>query len=146
MDKLSSLKELFATNSQYKSYRRVTQECKEPIIPYLGRQMHKNLKQIMFVVAYVILGIHLVDLTFIDDGNSDLVDKLINVWKLLLISKHLHSIVEMQHFTADFDEVKEITQFIELDMATLYSQSSDDQLFKRSLELQPRLGANVSNK
>ncbi|KAJ3258646.1 hypothetical protein HK103_003435 [Boothiomyces macroporosus] len=74
----AELETLMSAQSSYKNYRASIHSIAPPCIPYIGT--------------------YLTDLTYIEDGNPDLVDGLINFSKKELISKVIREIMEYQQF------------------------------------------------
>ncbi|KAJ3272827.1 hypothetical protein HDV01_005255 [Terramyces sp. JEL0728] len=74
----AELETLMSAQSSYKNYRASIHSIAPPCIPYIGT--------------------YLTDLTYIEDGNPDLIDGLINFSKKELISKVIREIMEYQQF------------------------------------------------
>ncbi|KAJ3321086.1 hypothetical protein HDV06_004644 [Boothiomyces sp. JEL0866] len=74
----AELETLMSAQSSYKNYRVSIHSIAPPCIPYIGT--------------------YLTDLTYIEDGNPDLIDGLINFSKKELISKVIREIMEYQQF------------------------------------------------
>ncbi len=80
------------------------------------------------------LGIYLMDLLFVDEGNSDIVqDNLINFEKRRLVYQSLTKIEESQKIGYNFTPVTEIEKLI-----TSLPQLDEKQMYKKSLECEPR--------
>jgi len=111
---LESLEELTSMHNSYKNYRNALLEKEPPLIPYLG--------------------VHLQDLTFIEDGNTSLVDGLINFSKLTLVNGNvLAKIVMFQQTAYNLVTVPIVRALLEN-----LPQLDEDTMYKLSLEREPR--------
>ncbi|XP_004364199.2 hypothetical protein CAOG_03360 [Capsaspora owczarzaki ATCC 30864] len=93
MNIFRELEDLMSTKSNYKTYRAVIKEASTPAVPYFG--------------------IYLKDLTFIDDGNPDLLrGGLINVAKRRQVYSILKEIEFFQEQPYNLQDVPDIRQFL----------------------------------
>ena len=80
---LATFKNQFRIDDNYAGYREILQEANLPIVPFIGDGY-----RILNSCIHQILGLHLKDLTFIEDGNSTVLPNgNINFRKLRLIAK-----------------------------------------------------------
>jgi len=107
----------------FKTYRDKLIYASPPCVPYLG--------------------IFLTDLTFVEDGNPDLVKNsksgkmLINWKKKKLVHDVISNIKQYQYKPYDFQPVYQIQKLMDK-LFTSHQHQSDDALFKKSLQLEPR--------
>ena len=82
------LDELMTPLSSWSKYRKKIEEVSLPAIPYLYED-DENSKLIWHIVSshYRFRGVYLTDITFIDDGNPDMLDGKINFPKHSLLVK-----------------------------------------------------------
>ena len=107
-------KEITKPAGSYKEYRAALKSATGAIVPYLG--------------------IHLQDLTFIEDGNKDFnANGLVNFKKRGLLSEAILEIKKYQQQPYTFIPVPEIADYL-LCIAPMNS----DETYKRSLKLEPR--------
>eukprot|EP00010_Vexillifera_abyssalis_P003031 CAMPEP_0201555756 /NCGR_PEP_ID=MMETSP0173_2-20130828/51115_1 /ASSEMBLY_ACC=CAM_ASM_000268 /TAXON_ID=218659 /ORGANISM="Vexillifera sp., Strain DIVA3 564/2" /LENGTH=275 /DNA_ID=CAMNT_0047967705 /DNA_START=86 /DNA_END=910 /DNA_ORIENTATION=- len=71
------IKELFDSTGSYKTYRAHISAATPPCIPFVG--------------------VYLTDLTFIEDGNQNTIDNMINVYKRSLVYEVVSQILQFQH-------------------------------------------------
>jgi len=113
---LTEIKSQFSTGGNWKIYRELLQQTTVPVIPYIG--------------------IALTDITFIDDGNGDLLgpdNLLINWKKCTLFYRVLSDLRRLQHGEYPFRIVPEIQEHIQKIIDT-----DEKQLHQRSLLIEPR--------
>ncbi|KAI8646175.1 ras guanine nucleotide exchange factor domain-containing protein [Parasitella parasitica] len=116
---LAHIRKLMGSNRNFTEYREMIHSVNPPCIPFLG--------------------IYLQDLTFIEDGNPDLLKKsstLINFAKQQKAAEVIREIKQFQSPPYTFQIVPEIQDYINFQLET----SRDvDFLYERSLELEPRV-------
>ncbi|KAG2202213.1 hypothetical protein INT47_002132 [Mucor saturninus] len=116
---LAHIRKLMGSNRNFTEYREMIHSVNPPCIPFLG--------------------IYLQDLTFIEDGNPDLLKKSSNLINFAKQQKSAEVIREIKQFQSPpyiFHVVPEIQDFIKFQLET----SRDvDFLYERSLELEPRV-------
>lgn len=116
---LAQIRKLMGSNRNFTEYREMIHSVNPPCIPFLG--------------------IYLQDLTFIEDGNPDLLKKSSNLINFAKQQKSAEVIREIKQFQSPpyiFHVVPEIQDFIKFQLET----SRDvDFLYERSLELEPRV-------
>ena len=83
LDSFNELKSLMNSDNSYKNYREIIHSVSPPIVPYLGT--------------------YLADLVFIDDGNPDTVDGLINFRKREMVYKVIEEIQQYQQAPYQFE-------------------------------------------
>ncbi|GAM23008.1 hypothetical protein SAMD00019534_061830 [Acytostelium subglobosum LB1] len=118
---LEELEEVMSMEASFKTYRTLIKELIPPCIPYLG--------------------VYLKDLTFIEDGNSDSVDGLINWAKKKLIYTIISIIQGCQDINYDFGPSSPSTaQRAELVLASFDSlpMANDEVLYQMSQQLEPK--------
>ncbi|CEP06873.1 hypothetical protein [Parasitella parasitica] len=116
---LAHIRKLMGSNRNFTEYREMIHSVNPPCIPFLG--------------------IYLQDLTFIEDGNPDLLRKpsnLINFAKQQKAAEVIREIKQFQSPPYTFQVVPEIQDYINFQLEI----SRDvDFLYERSLELEPRV-------
>lgn len=113
MDQLASFEAIFESDGSFSSYRSTLHSAVPPLIPYLG--------------------IHLTDLTFIEEGNKDMQGHLINFAKRRLLYQTISGLQNFQQTIYNFQPVRQIQDII----ANL-KPSESKVLFKLSLLREPR--------
>ncbi|KAJ3443426.1 ras guanine nucleotide exchange factor i-related [Anaeramoeba flamelloides] len=113
LEQLSSFKQLMSSSSSYKLYRETLNTLNPPCIPYLG--------------------IYLTDLTFIEEGNKDYVNGLVNFYKTHLISKVIQDVQKFQQKRYNFMPVIQISKFL-----TNFPKMSQDTIYELSMKVEPR--------
>lgn len=114
MAQLNRLEELMSMQSSFKTYRKTLVESMPPAIPYIG--------------------VYLTDLTFINDGNPDMLSHhRINFVKHRFVHNIIETIQKFQHDDFPFVPVPIIIQFLN----KLEVLSESDQ-YRESLSLEPR--------
>ncbi|KAI8969264.1 ras guanine nucleotide exchange factor domain-containing protein [Mycotypha africana] len=115
---LAHIRKIMGSNKNFQEYREMIHSVNPPCIPFLG--------------------IYLQDLTFIEDGNPDMLKKsnnLINFAKRQKAAEVIREIKQFQSPPYNFQYVPEIQVYIKMQLET----SKDiDFLYERSLELEPR--------
>ena len=117
---MSTFNELKEFASHKKNYSVFRQEIKtlldtdKPFVPYLG--------------------IYLTDLTFIEDGNKDMVDGKINFTKRILLASVIKEIQQIQKNTDDYhlNDIPELRERL-----TTLSFIEQDELYKLSIKAEP---------
>jgi len=115
------LQKLMSSNKSFAAYRAELASCEPPAVPYLG--------------------VYLSDLTFINDGNADLVGeaRAINFKKRRMVHRVLAAVRHYQQGAYDLPQDER---------AALYTlalpQLTDDDLYQLSLKREPR-GAEISD-
>jgi son of sevenless-like protein len=116
---LSNIRRIMGANRNFSEYRQLIHSVNPPCIPFLG--------------------IYLQDLTFIEDGNSNIIKKqqkdLINFAKR---EKTAEVIREIQQYQTLFYKLKTVDEMQVFIRANLQSTRDEDQLYKESLKLEPR--------
>ncbi|KAJ3445578.1 ras guanine nucleotide exchange factor i-related [Anaeramoeba flamelloides] len=112
-DIIESLSDLMSTKDSYKASRDALKTSNPPCIPYLG--------------------IFLTDLTFIEEGNNDFTDGLINFYKRNLIAKVIKDVQIFQQKRYNFMPVMQISKFL-----SNFDNFDSDVLYEKSLLLEPR--------
>jgi len=80
------------------------------------------------------LAVHLRDLTFIEDGNEDTVDGLINFGKMHMLGAVFDEIHRLQTTRYHFKEIKAINRYL---TQGIYVLRTDKDLYKRSNSCEP---------
>jgi len=109
---LEQLQEIMEQVHNYPKYRQLLKQRSPPIIPFLG--------------------IHLTDLTFIEENPDTTPTGLINFEKMYLIAKVLKEILRCQSTKYEFSKVNVIQEFLEQQMIL-----SEDQLWSLSRKCEP---------
>jgi hypothetical protein len=116
LDTLAELEELMSSLGSYRNYRAAMEQANPPLIPYMG--------------------VHLSDLTFIEDGNPDKMGNLINFGKRKLVSKVISQLQRYQPSPYNLETVPRIIKLISKTIS-----ASDDELYQLSLLREPRTKA-----
>ena len=132
----------------YKVYRTALKQSDLPAIPYMYVLYRTAIYQqaskfflffsllLLLTIIHLSSGVYLGDLTFIEDGNSDTLDgNRINFAKFRYLYNVLRSFERYQEVEYMLEEVPSIKTFIR---AQFKKEHSDDDLFKASLEREPR--------
>ncbi|KAI8967027.1 ras guanine nucleotide exchange factor domain-containing protein [Mycotypha africana] len=115
---LSHIRKLMGANRNFNQYRAIIHSVNPPCIPFLG--------------------IYLQDLTFIEDGNPNLLKTskdLINFAKRAKTAEVIREIQQYQTIGYYLRTVPEIQQFI---VASLQSARDEEVLYKESLKIEPK--------
>jgi len=110
---LAEIEELMTSQGSYRSYREAMATANPPLIPYMG--------------------VHLSDLTFIEEGNPDKMGNLINFSKRKLVSKQISQLQQYQSTPYNLDPVPRIIKIVSKPV-----NATDDDLYKLSLLREPR--------
>ncbi|KAG0167338.1 hypothetical protein DFQ28_006290 [Apophysomyces sp. BC1034] len=116
---LNQIRKLMGANRNFTEYREMIHSVNPPCIPFLG--------------------IYLQDLTFIEDGNPDHMqrsDKLINFAKRQKTAEVIREIKQFQSSPYAFQEVPELQHFIR---SHLEASQDVETLYEKSLQLEPRV-------
>jgi len=125
VNKYQTLKDLSDSSQSHKSYRDYLSRVAPPSIPHIG--------------------ILLTDLTFIEDGNTDIIDnKLINFHKRRLVIKNIYSFNLNQTTPYNYHRVEAIQDLIKREME-IAEGMTDDELFNISMIIEPRGWDGTSN-
>jgi len=116
LKRLEALESLMSAESSYKNYRSVIHSCNPPLIPYIG--------------------VYLADLTFIDDGNPNKFDGLINFSKRRLDYTVISEIQLYQNKPFNLSEYPELKALL-LDFPPT-SEALEKGLYEVSLKVEPR--------
>eukprot|EP01104_Vermistella_antarctica_P015645 TRINITY_DN5185_c0_g1_i1.p1 TRINITY_DN5185_c0_g1~~TRINITY_DN5185_c0_g1_i1.p1 ORF type:complete len:886 (+),score=242.94 TRINITY_DN5185_c0_g1_i1:3-2660(+) len=108
-----ALEKLMHPTGSFKSYRAALRRVERPAIPYLG--------------------MYLTDLTFIEDGNPEQVDGLVNFEKREMVYNVLAEISWFQELSYNFPDVEPINTFL-YEVPNL----DDKELYNLSLKREPR--------
>ncbi|KAI8364223.1 ras guanine nucleotide exchange factor domain-containing protein [Blakeslea trispora] len=115
---LQNIRKLMGANRNFSEYRELIKKINPPCIPFLG--------------------IYLQDLTFIDDGNSNLLKKsnnLINFSKRMKTAEVIRDLQQYQSTHYMLSAVPDLQEFIK---THLHSSREDEELYNLSLKLEPR--------
>jgi len=110
---MEDLLALMSPDASYKSYRASLQVSSLPALPYLG--------------------VSLTDLTFIEEGNADVLNGQINFRKREMIYKVIREVTQYQTQPYPFTPIEPIHTFLQ-ELAS----SSSEELYKLSLWVEPR--------
>eukprot|EP01105_Mastigella_eilhardi_P018092 TRINITY_DN417_c0_g2_i3.p1 TRINITY_DN417_c0_g2~~TRINITY_DN417_c0_g2_i3.p1 ORF type:complete len:216 (-),score=75.40 TRINITY_DN417_c0_g2_i3:59-706(-) len=114
---MKQAEEVMSPTGSYKSYRHIMQNMPScPALPYLG--------------------VYLTDLTFIEDGNVNEVNGMINFEKRTLVHKTISLVQQHQQLSYPFPCVEPLHTFL-AELPTLL----EDHLYKLSLRREPRADA-----
>lgn len=117
---LATFKNQFRIDDNYAGYREILQEANLPIVPFIG--------------------LHLKDLTFIEDGNSTVLPNgNINFRKLRLIAKVFHDILHYQTSRYGFEPVLALQNYFR-NIVSL----DESRRFELSYQCEPRHNRTVS--
>ncbi|KAI7877714.1 ras GEF [Lichtheimia hyalospora FSU 10163] len=115
---LANIRRLMGANRNFQEYRDLIHSINPPCIPFLG--------------------IYLQDLTFIEDGNADYIQKsagLINFAKRAKTAEVIREINQFQNAPYIFTHIPELQTFIK---TNLEGSRDVDMLYQRSLQIEPR--------
>lgn len=107
------LQALVSRDGNFKRLRELVSVINPPCIPYIG--------------------LYLSDLTFIDDGNPDLLNGKINFIKRRKLAKRIRDIQTYQQTPYYIERIPEICEYIEK-----YKSVEENEMYKMSLEIEPR--------
>lgn len=113
MDQLASYEKIFESDGSFSIYRATLSASIPPVIPYLG--------------------IHLTDLTFIEEGNKDMHAHLINFAKRRLLYATISSLQNYQQTGYNLQPVRQVQ-----DLIANLKPGDVKELFKISLMREPR--------
>ncbi|KAI8646558.1 ras guanine nucleotide exchange factor domain-containing protein [Parasitella parasitica] len=122
---LQQIRKLMGANRNFIEYRDLIHSINPPCIPFLG--------------------IYLQDLTFIEDGNANELKKskdLINFAKRAKTAEVIREIQQYQSSLYQLKPVNEIQDFVKIN---LQSTRDEEQLYKESLRLEPRIDYRNAN-
>lgn len=111
----TDLQHALDSNQSYKGYRNLLAHANPPCIPYLG--------------------VYLTDLTFIEDGNQDCLQKLINFTKRKYIYDVIAKVKQYQHPSYNLQPVYQIASLL---ITPVREHMDEDKQFKVSLLREPR--------
>ncbi|KAI9300165.1 ras guanine nucleotide exchange factor domain-containing protein, partial [Cunninghamella echinulata] len=115
---LSHIRKIMGANRNFSEYRQLIHSVNPPCIPFLG--------------------IYLQDLTFIEDGNSNIITKSKDLINFAKREKTAEVIREIQQYQTLFYKLKPVEEIQEFIRNHLQSTRDEDQLYKESLKLEPR--------
>lgn len=115
---IDSFKALMSHTNSYQNIRKELANCSPPCIPYIG--------------------VFQTDLVFLEDGNPDVVNGLINFTKRQKMAAVIMEIQTYQHAPYNIKEMPYLREV--LAERILLDLWDDDRLYSRSLELEPRKG------
>lgn len=110
---LADMRQIMSNSRSYAVYRQMFNQIKPPGIPFVG--------------------VYLSDLVFIEDGNPDDVNGMINFYKRSLVRTVIESIVQYQKSAPNFLLVPRVQGFI-----NKLPRQSEEKLFELSLLIEPR--------
>jgi hypothetical protein len=123
--KLQDLERIMSAESSYKNYRAKIHTVNPPCIPYLG--------------------VYLLDLTYMEDGNPDTIGQLINFAKRRLVHTLIREVQQYQDLNFNFKPVEEIETLLKKVLFTSLAETAgksmkeyEDWLFEVSLTREPR--------
>lgn len=132
MKKLAEVEKLMSAESSFKAYRSRIHSVNPPCIPYLG--------------------VYLLDLTYIEDGNPNRIGHLINFAKRRLINALIREVQQYQDQSYSFDDMEELIGKINQSLTMPFSvhfvpndtkprmtmKEFEDYLFELSNQREPR--------
>lgn len=122
--RLAEMERLMSAESSYKSYRAKIHTINPPCIPYIG--------------------VYLLDLTYIEDGNPNSIGRLINFSKRRLIYTLIREVQLYQDQPFQFKPVEEIMGVLAVvlsisdDTTAAGLKKLEDRIFELSLQKEPR--------
>ncbi|KAI9143512.1 ras guanine nucleotide exchange factor domain-containing protein [Paraphysoderma sedebokerense] len=117
--KLSELEKVMHPENSYKAYR-------ESLRSIEGKETNSK-------IPYI--GVHLLDLVYVEDGNPDMIGHQINFAKRRLVYDVITAILSLQEQLYNFTSVVEIQRMLSFPPV---SDKLEAELYKVSLELEPR--------
>ncbi|KAI9184686.1 hypothetical protein H9P43_003741 [Blastocladiella emersonii ATCC 22665] len=118
--KLDELEEVMSPQHSHKKYREL----------YKSPHLNGNMARIPY------LSVHLSDLVYVEDGNPDKIDGLINVSKRRLVYGVISTVLEFQDEDYHFATVSDMQRQISL--CYVPYERREEELFQWSLEVEPR--------
>ncbi|KAI8970474.1 ras guanine nucleotide exchange factor domain-containing protein [Mycotypha africana] len=115
---LQQIRKLMGANRNFIEYRALIHSINPPCIPFLG--------------------IYLQDLTFIEDGNSNVLKQSKNLINFAKRAKTAEVIREIQQYQSSLYQLKPVKELQEYIRNNLISTRDEEQLYKESLRLEPR--------
>ncbi|ORZ20438.1 ras guanine nucleotide exchange factor domain-containing protein [Absidia repens] len=115
---LSHIRKIMGANRNFSEYRQLIHSVNPPCIPFLG--------------------IYLQDLTFIEDGNSNVIKKSKDLINFAKREKTAEVIREIQQYQTLFYKLKTVDEMQAFIRTNLQSTRDEDQLYMESLKLEPR--------
>ncbi|ORZ06664.1 ras guanine nucleotide exchange factor domain-containing protein [Absidia repens] len=115
---LSHIRKIMGANRNFSEYRQLIHSVNPPCIPFLG--------------------IYLQDLTFIEDGNSNIIKNSKDLINFAKREKTAEVIREIQQYQTLFYKLKTVDEIQSFIKSNLQSTRDEDQLYKESLKLEPR--------
>ena len=109
---LSELETLMSMEGSFKNYRMDLLSAVPPCLPYMYETFFtRSLSSVSNTLAFH-RGVYLTDLTFIEDGNSDDLDGMINFSKRLLVHNIITTIQRYQQLSYNFSDIPEIQKWL----------------------------------
>lgn len=135
--RVEALKNLFNTEGNSKNFRKQLESIIPPCIPHLGMMAFFLLLPIVSHNTKSMSGLFLADLTFIDDGNSDMTMHLINFNKMALLAGRIGWIRQYQQISYGNETKlrKGVMEMMERNIEAL----DDEVLWSLSQTAEPRL-------
>jgi len=124
LESLAEFETMMSVEHSSKNYREALHNSNPPIIPYIGT--------------------YLTDLTFIDDGNKDLINNLLNFYKRSLTHKSIAEIQRFQQIGYCLRPVTLIEQYVRDIPPHDDEKAFQSQLYEFSLQREPRGAEKVS--
>jgi len=115
---VSEFGELLSSTKGYKNYRQRVHNINPPLLPYLG--------------------VYLTDLTFLEDGNPDIIDGLINFKKREMIFNVISEIQQYQQTPYRFDPNDSYLTYLTEMPIVEDTKTTDNELYELSLLREPR--------
>ena len=100
--------------TNFAAYREALLHATPPCLPYIG--------------------VFLTDLTFLEDGNPDRVQGLVNFDKLRRVTDTISAVQQYQNDVYAFKEVPQLQEYL----ANMPDPMDDQEAYERSIEIEPR--------
>ncbi|TPX40913.1 hypothetical protein SeLEV6574_g06351 [Synchytrium endobioticum] len=117
--KLADFEKLMTAENSYKTYRAALHTVNPPCIPYIG--------------------VYLIDLTYMEDGNPNNIDNLINFTKRQMVSTVIREVHQYQSSPVNFKTVDELARL--LNVFPDANDTFEKLLYELSLKREPREAA-----
>ncbi|KYQ92724.1 Ras guanine nucleotide exchange factor [Tieghemostelium lacteum] len=112
------LSKFLEAHKSHKYYREIIHTTSPPLIPYLG--------------------VYLTDLTFIEDGNKDEINGLINIKKRELTYSTILEIQQYQQQSYDIKPNRKLIDFLNELPQIIDKKAFEDKLYEQSLKIEPK--------
>ena len=137
MSVFTQLKNLMATNKNFREYREQLHLANPPCIPFFGMSSPPTARWPGIVCLLTTVGVYLTDLTFIEDGIPSVIRKtnLINFNKRAKTAEVIRDIQQYQNKPYPLQPVTELQDYI---LSNMQAAGDVHEMYDRSLAVEPR--------